>query len=438
MERATARKPGFGPETNAPQDRPEGISGLLRNRSFKYLWIAGSLSGTIRWLETLAIAVFVLEQTNSAFMVALTLFFRMFPMFLFGAFTGVIADRINRKKLMVGGMFILAINSTVMGVLAITDVIEVWHVMVGIFLSGTVWSSEFPVRRTMMGEVVGMERVGIAMGVDAATVNFTRMVGPFLGGLLFQFLDLQGVYFVGTGFYLLAFLSASTVGYTPTKLASTGLGFFGTMKGGISYIRSRRAIVGILVVTIIVNIFGFPYTSMVAVIGKEDLHLNAILIGILASSEGLGALIASLLIATRARLHQHTRIYIYGSFLFMITVLLFSLSPWFALSLLLVFLSGLGIAGFGTMQSILMMMSAPPELRSRVMGVLSVSIGTGPLGVLHLGALASWLGAATAVSIIGVEGLIALTIAVLIWPELRRATDIRPPAVESTQASPKM
>ena len=85
-----------------------------------------------------------------------------------------------------------------------------------------------------------------------------------------------------------------------------------------------------------------------------------------------------------------------------------------------------------------MMMSAPPELRSRVMGVLSVSIGTGPLGVLHLGALASWLGAATAVSIIGVEGLIALTIAILIWPELRRATDIRPPAVESTQASPKM
>ena len=436
MERASAREPGQNPETAVPPDQPYGIAALLRNRSFRFLWIAGSLSGTIRWLETLAIAVFILEQTNSAFMVALTLFFRMFPMFLFGAFTGVIADRINRKKLMVGGMFILALNSTVMGVLAITDVIEVWHVMVGIFLSGTVWSSEFPVRRTMMGEVVGMERVGIAMGVDAATVNFTRMVGPFLGGVLFELLDLEGVYFVGTGFYLLAFLSASIVGYTPTRLASTGLGFFGTMKGGISYIRSRRTVVGILAVTILINIFGFPYTSMIAVIGKEDLHLNAILIGILASSEGLGALIASLLIATRAKLLQYTRIYLYGSFLFLVTVLLFSLSPWFALSLLLIFLGGLGIAAFGTMQSTLMMLSTPPELRSRVMGVLSVSIGTGPLGVLHLGALASWLGAATAVSIIGIEGVITLPIAILVWPELRRATDIRPLAGESTQASP--
>jgi MFS family permease len=428
MERATGREPGQNPEAAAPSDHPYGIAALLRNRSFRFLWLAGSLSGTIRWLETLAIAVFILEQTNSAFMVALTLFFRMFPMFLFGAFTGVIADRINRKKLMVGGMFILAVNSSVMGVLAITGAIEVWHVMVGIFLSGTVWSSEFPVRRTMMGEVVGMERVNIAMGVDAATVNFTRMVGPFFGGVLFELMDLQGVYFVGTGFYLLAFLSALTVSYTPTRLASTDLGFFKTMTGGLSYIRSRRPIVGILVVTIMVNIWGFPYTSMVAVIGKEDLHLNAILIGVLASSEGLGALIASLLIATRARLHQYTRIYIYGSFIFLVTVLLFSLSPWFALSLPLIFVGGLGLAGFATMQSTLMMISAPPELRSRVMGVLSVSIGTGPLGVLHLGGLASWLGAATAVSIIGIEGLIALTIAVLIWPELRRATDIRPSA----------
>jgi len=428
MERAPTRDSGQTPASAAPPEQPYGIGTLLSNRSFKYLWIAGSLSGTIRWLETLAIAVFVLEETNSAFLVALTLFFRMFPMFLFGAFTGVIADRINRKKLMVGGMFILTVTSVVMGVLALTGVIEVWHAMLGIFLSGTVWSSEFPVRRTMMGEVVGMEHVGIAMGVDAATVNFTRMIGPFLGGVLFTTLDLQGVYFVGAAFYFLAFLSALNVGYTPTKIASTGLGFFTTMKGGLTYIRSRRPIVGILVVTILVNIWGFPYTSMVAVIGKEDLHLNAILIGVLASSEGLGALIASLLIATRANILQYTRIYLYGSFLFLITILAFSFSPWFALSLPLVFLGGLGIAGFATMQSTLIMISAPPELRSRVMGVLSVSIGTGPLGVLHLGGLASWLGAATAVSIIGVEGLIALTIAVLIWPELRRATDIRPPA----------
>jgi predicted MFS family arabinose efflux permease len=176
-----------------------------------------------------------------------------------------------------------------------------------------------------------------------------------------------------------------------------------------------------------VNIFGFPYVSMVPVIGKDELGLSPVLIGVLASAEGLGALITALTIATQAGPLKYTRIYLYGSFLFLVAVLLFALSDWFALSLLIIFIGGFGIAGFATLQSTLVMMATPPEMRSRVMGVLTVSIGTGPLGILHVGLLASLLSAPTAVMIIAIEGLIVLGIATLIWPELRRRTDVRPP-----------
>ena len=272
-----------------------------------------------------------------------------------------------------------------------------------------------------------MDRVGLAMGLDSATVNATRMIGPFLGGVLLQYLDLEGVFFVGAGFYAAAFTFAISVRYVQTASQTEGLSFFQNLRSGFGYIRSRRVVVGILTVTILVNIWGFPYVAMVPVIGKDELGLSPVLIGVLASAEGLGALITALTIATQAGQLNYTRIYLYGSFLFLLSILVFSLSDWFALSLPIVFIGGIGIAGFATMQSTLIMMATPPEMRSRVMGVLAVSIGTGPLGILHIGLLATLTSASTAVMIIAIEGLIAVTIAMLIWPELRRRTDVRPP-----------
>ena len=302
--------------------RRSGIAGLISEPNFRRLWIAGSFSGTVRWLETLAVAVFVFDRTGDAFIVALMMFFRMLPMFLFGAVAGVVADRIDRKTMLVGGFLILAANSIIMGVLALTDVLEIWHLAIGIFISGIVWSSEFPVRRTMMGEVAGMDRVGLAMGLDSATVNATRMLGPTLGGVLLQYLDLEGVFFVGAGFYLAAFVTAIPVSYVQGASPTKGLSFIGNLRSGFGYIRSRRVVVGILAVTIMVNIFGFPYVAMVPVIGKDELGLSPVLIGVLASAEGLGALITALTIATRAGPLKYTRIYLYGSFLFLVSVLL--------------------------------------------------------------------------------------------------------------------
>ena len=158
MNNATTRPDAPSPDPREAGVAGSGIAGLLADRNFKRLWIAGSLSGTIRWLETLAVAVFVFDETGDAFLVALMFFFRMLPMFLFGAFAGVIADKINRKTLLTVGLIILAINSSIMGFLAVMGWIEIWHIAIGIFISGIVWSSEFPVRRTMMGEIAGMNR----------------------------------------------------------------------------------------------------------------------------------------------------------------------------------------------------------------------------------------------------------------------------------------
>jgi predicted MFS family arabinose efflux permease len=186
------------------------------------------------------------------------------------------------------------------------------------------------------------------------------------------------------------------------------------------------------------NLFGFPYTGMIAVIGREVLALDAFEIGLLPSAEGAGALIGALLIAYRVTPRLFSRVYLCGTALFLVAVFLFSLSSSYAVSMAVLFLGGFGVAGFGAMQSSIMFRASPPEVRGRVMGVLAVSIGSSPLGLLQVGLLANWLGAATAVSILAAEGMIALAVVCLLMPELLRwrgegdgTTPIAAPAVDA-------
>jgi predicted MFS family arabinose efflux permease len=175
---------------------------------------------------------------------------------------------------------------------------------------------------------------------------------------------------------------------------------------------------------VFVNLFGFSYVSMVPVIGEQRLGLGAVAVGVLMSAEGFGALIGSLCVAAWVRTRHFTVIYMLGSTLYLAMILAFSLSPWYTAAIVLLFTGGLGIAFFGSMQSTLIFFSAIPRMRTRIMGVLVACIGAGPVGVLHVGLLAEWLGAHQAVTIIAVEGLVALAVCALIWPELRRPPEL--------------
>ena len=171
--------------------------------------------------------------------------------------------------------------------------------------------------------------------------------------------------------------------------------------------------------TVILNLFAFPCLSMIPVIGEGRLHLGPAEIGMLSSMDGLGALAGTSLIAIVVRPALFTRIYASGAALLLAMMLAFGLSTHLALSLGIMFMIGLGFSGFAAMQSAILLTHTPREKRPVLMGVLTLCIGAGPIGLLHVGLLAEWLGAPRAVAITTLEGLVALAIAVLAWPELR-------------------
>ena len=399
---------------------------LWSNLNFRKFLLSGWLLETMRQLETLAIAVFVFERTGNAFFVAMMLFIQRAPLIPFGLVFGVIADRFDRKIIFVLVFVSMSATAAILGTLAIQDRIQLWHVGVGVLINGILWTTDFSVRRPMLAESVGNSQAGRAVAIDGAVLISAFAFGPVIGGAILQFVGLQGVYFFAATVYIFGTILAISIKYRqPIKVAKRP-SFASDFRTAISYARSRRVIVGILAITLIVDFWATPIRSMIPVIGKGELGLSPLLVGVLVSAQGAGALLGALTVALRANPKRYSQFYMYGSFLYLVPALLFSLSNWFVVSFPLVLIGGFGLAAFSSTQSALILMASPPEMRSRMLGLLAVGIGIGPLGILNIGLMARLFDAQNAVLIVSIEGLIALFVAAMIWPSLRRGEDITP------------
>jgi MFS family permease len=397
-----------------------GPRDLLRLADFRRIWFAGGIGWVMRWFEVLAIGVYVFALTNSPLIVSLVTVARFVPVMLFSAFTGAIAEQLNRRVMLMCGLGTLCAVAVTLGMLAITGQIEIWHIAAGSFVSGLYFTMDFPVRRTMLGEIAGAGGIAPAMAIDTATNHSMRVVGPALGGLALEFIGLHGVYFTGAALYAIAFLLIMRTTNLSGGRTGAGLRVIRQIREGLSYVRGQPRIMATLAVTVIANIFGFPFAIMVPVIGRDVLSLDAFWTGTLQSMEGMGALIGSLFIANLIRPAGYIRLYAAGTGLFLTGVLMLSLADGYSASLVFMLATGLGVSGFAAMQSTIVFTSAPPDMRSRLMGVLAVCIGLGPVGMLHIGFLAEHFGAQIALRVSAVEGLCALAVVWFLWPKPRQ------------------
>ena len=374
-------------------------------------------------METVALGIFVFEMTGSPFWVAVVGFLRMIPMFVLGPIIGLISDKVNRKALMGTTLGTLAGVYAVLTFLVVSEQIELWHVCVGAALAGIMWATDFPVRRAMIGDAVGQDGISTAIGIDMASSNFSRVIGPLGAGAFLASFGVEAAYLTGTVLFGIGSVLAFSLPHVESteRSGSSGAGYFSNLAEGLRHVRADQVIVVTLLITIVMNIFGFPYQHMVPVIGAETLNVGPLLIGVLLAVEGVGATTGSLVIALAARPGGYTKIYSIGSVLFLTAILLFSLSPSFWMALPILLIGGFSMSGFATMQSVIVITSTPSEIRGRVLGVLAASIGTGPFGALLVGALATWWGASNAVTAIAIAGLTLTVVSLLIWPSYMKS-----------------
>ena len=396
---------------------------LFDEPDFRRLWTVGLVIFAVRWLEMLAVGVFVYQRTGSAFLVALMTLLRLLPMGLFGVPIGALAERLERRTALVVVIVAMLANSAALALLAHAGRLAIWHLAVASFLNGVAWATDNPVRRVMIGEVVGPSGMSAAMSVDVGANNASRMLGPTLGGMLLVGIGIEGAFAVSVGCYLVALVAALRVRYRNSAPPARAGALLAGIVEGLALVRRDRRLVGALTITVLYNVFGWPFTSMIPVIGQDTLKLDPQGIGILASMEGVGAFVGAIALALLARPARYARIYVGGVAVYLAMLLVIATIPDAVVAGTVLLMTGLSGACFSTMQATLVYLASPPEMRSRIYGVLSMCIGFGPLGFLHIGLLADWIGAPGATLVSGLEGLVALLLTRRVWGPLFAGPD---------------
>jgi len=388
---------------------------------FRRLWLIGLVVFAVRWLEMLVVGVFVYQRTGSAFQVALMTLLRMAPMMIFGPLIGAYVERIERRRAQAVVSLSMLATALVVAALAYAGELEVWHLALAAFCNGIAWAADNPVRRVMIGEVVGPERMGAAMAIDVGANNASQMLGPTVGGLVLSAFGISGAFTISVACYALALLAALRLQHRDSVAPTAGGAVLARLIEGLSLARRDRRLVAILVITVIYNVFGWPFTSMIPVIGQDSLHLAPGGIGILASMTGVGSFFGAIAIALWARQRHFTRLYVAAVLSYMTLMMGVALAPTAPLAGSALLATGLANSGFSVMQATLIYLAAPAAMRSRLYGVLSLCIGSGLAGFVNIGLMAQLIGAPAATIISGVEGLAAMALTWRWWRDIGRA-----------------
>ena len=400
--------------------RSSSILAVLGNSDFRLLWLAGGADNSGRWMEAVVMALLMLDIGGSALQVALLFAFRWTPMLLFSLVSGMIADRASRRVVMIVARTGLVVVMSVLLLLVVVDRVKPEYLFAGSLLLGWLYVLEFPSRRSFIYELVGSRELVGAMSLETITTTIGRLLGPLAAGFVVGQAGYTVAFATLLGLYSLAFVFVLLV---KSRLPARGSGRFNILqvaKTGFGYAFQNPVVRAVLMGTIIFNALAFSVESLFPVVAKEHLLVGPELTGVLISAQSFGTLGAALAIGMVPNLRYHGRVFCFGMAIQLVSLICFALSPWYPLSFVLLLCSGIGAAGFSTMQSTIIMLSSPPEIRGAALGVLGQCIGVAAVGGVIVGLVADYLSAQVAVGLSTGLGMLLLIPVMLFTPLVKR------------------
>ncbi|WP_421993681.1 MFS transporter [Roseococcus sp.] len=391
-----------------------GILRLLRTPDYRRLWLLGGIANAMRWMEILAASLWTFEATQSALAVAAVAMMRALPMLLLGALAGVLAERFDRRRLLVFLQSSSALGAGTVAILAMLGWLAPWHLMVQGLVAGLAWAGEMATRRRMVADAAPPEDLVPAIALDTVTGSTTRALGPLLGGVLFQWAGLPVAATIACILHLVALGLVLRVTPPPRPARSAGAGALAGIAEAARLVATTPALRMVIVVTLVMNVFAFAYGAILPAFGAVAFSASGAAIGLLAAAEPFGGLIGGLWLALRRRSAPGTTPLVVGTLVFLVLVMGAAFSHAYLLAWALLALGGLGTAQFSAMQTSVVMTAAPVEIRSRVLGLVTTCIGASPAGVLTIGALSDDLGPRAAILLMAGTGLALLLLALLV------------------------
>lgn len=427
---ATASQPAAptAPATTDPVERSGGMFRALRHRDYRMLWVGQLLHSSSQWMEQVIRPVLVYELTQSASAVAWVVFMRMIPVLLFGVLAGAAADRFNKKRILFITQNVTMAMHFLLAGLVLSGRVELWQVYATAMISGAAFAFNQPARQTIIPRIVPKEDLLNAVALNTTAMNFMRVGGGAMAGVLLTVFSIGTVYLLNGIIYVAVIITTQLIRVPRDEPRARKTSLMADLGEGFVYMRRHRVVAGLVMLALVLYVFGMPYQQVfVPVVAFDVFELDRAWVGWMLSFTGVGAICGSLFVASRGEYKRPGLALAINLVVFGGAMLVIGLSPWLPLTLFALAVAGSMTVSFMALSNTLLLTVTPPELQGRVMSLLSLDRGIIPAGALLAGFLVEWLGPHTGISIMAVLLLISAGAAIITILPMLEGLTVRAP-----------
>ena len=390
--------------------------------------MANFFANTAQWLQLLSVGWLVRDLTDSfassGLLVVAVGGMTTLPTLVVGPWAGVLGDRVNRRKLVMAVQSFMTVAAITFAFVVHSGHIEWWHAYIYVFVSGICWSISITIRQTLVANTVPREALVNAYASNTLTITGTRMIGPFIGGVLITTIGFTWNFAIEASLYaatVLAFWPMKTP-FLQHRPADSNASPLSDFLEGLRYVRKQeRVIWNLMVVGLIPNVLLHPVWFVLPVFTVEVLHRTADTGGVLLAVTGFGGLLSALTIASVGFGANRGLICLWAVLVSSAAVVLFAYSPWLVPAAILIGLMSLAQATFRTSSSTLIQSMVPDHLRSRITSLHLYSQGFVFMSSLAVGLLVDLTTVVVALAAVGIAGLVLGSISYLVLPRVRQA-----------------
>jgi MFS family permease len=397
--------------TYPPRGRLARTFSALRYRDYRLLWFGAFMSTTGTWMQTVAQGWVVLEMTNSPFLLGVDGFLATGPMLIFSLFGGVIADRVSRRKIMILSQYTQMGFAFILALLLYFDQVQVWHIFLLSFLTGSAQSFSGPAYASLLPLLVKRHDVPNAVAMNSMQFNLARVVGPVLAGVAIPLWGFVAC-FVLNGVSFIAVIIALLMMRTPMVAAPADerRGLVTEMKAGFDFVMKRHKLLLLTFLAFVGTFLGMPIVTFMPVVAKDIFALEATGYASMLTVYGIGSVVGALFVAATAHQPNKGRLALMLQVTFALLLVAFGLSRSLPISLVISFFAGACIVAVISLYSSLVQLATTDSMRGRVISIFMLAFRGGmPLGNL----LAGWVAQRWSISLaLAVNGAVLAVVAV--------------------------
>lgn len=405
----------------------------LQYRNFRFLWGGTLFASAGNWIQQVTLGWLIYDMTENAFLVGTLQGVRALPFLLIGPLAGVVADRMDRRKLLLVNQFFLGSIALLFAIDVATKNVQVWHLFLFAILSGAGWAFNNPIRQALVANCVPRESLMNAIALNSIAFNINRVLGPALGGLLIAFFGPATNFFLQASCYMGVALMVFPIRIEHKVPGGKTSPMLSNLVEGLKYVSKEQTTLALILVALIPALFIMPFVNgLMPVFSEEVLNAGPEGLGLLLSAMGFGGLLGALTVASVRNVRRRGVLLLVAAVFVGLSMIGLSRTSWMPLALFWLVVIGMAHMTYMTTNNTILQTITPDEFRGRVMSLYMLDHGFVPLGGLMAGTLAQFLHSPTAILIGGCTTVLLILAVGVRFRVIRSAGELMMPKTAET------